>query len=96
MNNFPKPNSSATFEDNDSLRLLESGFPSRRNLLTRMGTGLGMLGMVGLLSDEGRLLASPGESSPLAPRQPHFPAKAKHVVPYWRNMMASPCPRILN
>ena len=54
MNNFPKPNSSATFEDNDSLRLLESGFPSRRNLLTRMGTGLGMLGMVGLLSDEGR------------------------------------------
>ena len=85
MNNFPKPNRSATFEDNDSLRLLESGFPSRRNLLTRMGTGLGMLGMVGLLSDEGRLLAGPGESSPLAPRQPHFPAKAKHVVHIYLN-----------
>jgi hypothetical protein len=48
-----------------------------------MGTGLGMLGLVGLLDDAG-LLA--GEArNPLAARPTHFPAKAKHVIHIYLN-----------
>lgn len=60
---------------------------SRRDMLTRMGTGLGMMGLAGLLGDE-KLLAADAQSAaeaasyqnPLAPKAPHFPAKAKHVI----------------
>ncbi|RCS53000.1 DUF1501 domain-containing protein [Bremerella cremea] len=60
---------------------------NRRDLLTRMGTGLGMMGLAGLLGDE-KLLAADAESAaqaasyqnPLAPKPPQFPAKAKHVI----------------
>ncbi len=60
---------------------------NRRDMLSRMGTGLGMLGLAGLLGDE-KLLAADAQSAaqassyqnPLAPKQPHFPAKAKHVI----------------
>ncbi len=54
---------------------------SRRELLQRSGLGLGALGLAGLLSDEGQLAAAtPGATSPMAPRAPHFPARAKHVI----------------
>jgi hypothetical protein len=54
---------------------------SRRELLQRSGLGLGALGLAGLLSDEGGLAAAtPGASSPMAPRAPHFPARARHVI----------------
>ena len=49
---------------------------SRRELLCRAGNGLGMLGLASLLGGE-KLLA---QQDPLAPRAPHFPAKAKAVI----------------
>ncbi len=62
---------------------------TRRELLRRAGTGLGMLGMAGLLADAGYLdqmvAAEEGYRNPLAPREPHFPAKAKHVIHLFMN-----------
>jgi len=60
---------------------------NRRDMLSRMGTGLGMLGLAGLLGDE-KLLGADAQSAaqaasyqnPLAVKAPHFPAKAKHVI----------------
>ncbi len=62
---------------------------SRRDFLSRSGLGFGALALGGLLRDAGLLtssargadatpLASP--LNPLAPRAPHFPAKAKRVI----------------
>src|SRR5262245_66286483 len=45
-----------------------------------MGTGLGTLGLYGLFHDAGLLAADP-----LAPRAPHFPAKAKHIIHIYLN-----------
>jgi len=67
---------------------------TRRALLARTGFGLGSLALGGVLNDLGltRAHALPpsakpaGESlSPLAPREPHFPAKAKHVIHLFMN-----------
>ena len=52
---------------------------SRRSLLERCGMGLGMLGLAGVLHDEGRLFAAPS-LDPMAPREPHFSPKAKRVI----------------
>jgi hypothetical protein len=66
-------------------------FPSmmtRRDLLRRTGTGLGLLGLYGLVADA-RLRAGdttpPDPRNPLAPRPPHFPARAKHVIHVYLN-----------
>lgn len=57
---------------------------TRRQLLARAGCGFGMLGLTGLLQQEGLLHAaeSLGARSldPLAVRETHFPGKAKHVI----------------
>ncbi len=53
---------------------------SRREALYRIGTGMGMLGLAGLLADDAR-----GGENPLAPKAPHFPAKAKHVIHLFMN-----------
>ncbi|MGB8170500.1 MAG: DUF1501 domain-containing protein [Chthoniobacteraceae bacterium] len=52
---------------------------TRRHFLQDCGVGLGKIALAGLLSDAlgGRALAV---ENPLAPKQPHFPAKAKRVV----------------
>ncbi|MBU6301145.1 MAG: DUF1501 domain-containing protein [Verrucomicrobia bacterium] len=50
--------------------------PSRRALLHRAGAGAGLLGLATLFQDQ-HLLAAP---DPLAPRQPHLPARAKRVI----------------
>ncbi len=67
-------------------RSLAAGLLSRRELLANTGTGLGMLGLVGLLGDSGalgsRVLA--GELSQ-APKQTHIPARAKHVIHIYLN-----------
>src|SRR5688572_1930270 len=55
---------------------------SRRELLARTGTGLGVLGLASLLADESRAAAS---TNPLAPRAPHFTPKAKHVIHLFMN-----------
>jgi len=60
-------------------------FCSRREAIKRAGAGFGLLALASLLRDEGLLLPSAfgaglSEVNPLAPRQPHFPAKAKAVI----------------
>jgi hypothetical protein len=57
-------------------------FPlSRRDVLRRTGTGLGLLGLAGLLADE----ASGAATSPLAPKAPHFAPKAKRIIHLFMN-----------
>ena len=55
---------------------------TRRELLTKTGTGLGMLALAGILADDAG--AAPA-LDPLAPKAPHFKAKAKHVVHLFMN-----------
>jgi hypothetical protein len=67
---------------------------SRREFLRHTGGGLGLLALAGLLDGE-RLLGAPAPPShagpalnPLAPRPPHFSAKAKSVI--WLFMNGGP------
>ncbi|HHK42472.1 MAG TPA: DUF1501 domain-containing protein [Planctomycetaceae bacterium] len=53
---------------------------SRRELLRRSGMGFGMLSLAPLLQAE----AAPA-ADPLAPKPPHFPVKAKHVIHLFMN-----------
>jgi hypothetical protein len=60
-------------------------FASRRDFLRRAGGGCGMLALAGLLDHEGLLSTRVGAAdlntlNPLAPKQSHFPAKAKSVI----------------
>ena len=56
---------------------------SRREMLRRSGCGVGFLGLAGLLADDVR--AESGYRNPMAPKSPHFPAKAKHVIHIFAN-----------
>jgi len=56
---------------------------SRREMLARSGTGLGVLGLASLLADEAR--AATSLANPLAPKPPHFKPKAKHVIHLFMN-----------
>jgi hypothetical protein len=58
---------------------------TRREMLCRSGTGLGMLGLVGVLADADLLGAAPSPGDPRAVRPPHFAAKAKHVIHIYLN-----------
>ncbi|MBI3410127.1 MAG: DUF1501 domain-containing protein [Planctomycetes bacterium] len=61
-------------------------FLTRRQLLQRGGMGFGLLGLAGLMRDQGELAAqSPVNVNPLAPRRPHFRASAKQVVHLFMN-----------
>ncbi|MFT5523942.1 MAG: hypothetical protein ACI9HK_001891, partial [Pirellulaceae bacterium] len=62
-------------------------FPTRRDLLRSIGTGLGTLGLAGILADENSLGAALGaeQANPLAPKPAHFPPKAKHVIHLFMN-----------
>jgi len=44
---------------------------NRRQMLSTLGTGFGLLGLSRLMADT---------RSPFDPREPHFPAKAKNVI----------------
>ena len=57
---------------------------TRRELLCQTGTGLGMLGLVGLLADSG-LLGASSTANPLAPKPTHFPGKAKRIIHVYLN-----------
>jgi hypothetical protein len=61
---------------------LEDFFLTRRQFLNRFGMGFGALSLASLMGPE--LVGSSAQAStaisPLAPRQPHFPAKAKRVL----------------
>jgi len=50
---------------------------SRREMLTRSGTGFGMLGLSSVLANEVGAAAAP---DPMIPKQTHFPAKAKNII----------------
>src|SRR5947208_1100977 len=60
-------------------------FGSRRDFLRRTGTGLGSLALAGMLADA---QAADAPRNPLAPRPPHFPARAKSVI--WLFMNGGP------
>jgi hypothetical protein len=65
---------------------------SRRELLRRSGTGLGMLALASVMGDAGVLAGGAsddegagGYRNPLAPKAAHFPAKAKRVIHLFMN-----------
>jgi hypothetical protein len=58
---------------------------TRREMLRRTGTGLGLVGLAGLLADSGLLGSARGAANPLAPRATHFPPRAKHVIHIYLN-----------
>jgi hypothetical protein len=59
---------------------------SRRELLAKAGCGAGLLGLAGLLQDEGLLVSAADSASssdhlnPLAPKSTHFKSRAKSVI----------------
>ncbi|MHB1423295.1 MAG: DUF1501 domain-containing protein [Gemmataceae bacterium] len=57
---------------------------TRRQMLCSLGNGFGALGLASVLAGEGLLSstarAASGASNPLAPKAPHFPARAKRVI----------------
>src|SRR5207237_5562162 len=62
----------------------------RPEVLCRSGLGFGALGLTSLLASEGLLCAKPqagqpANLSPLAPKPPHFPGKAKRVIHLFMN-----------
>ncbi len=69
--------------------VLEHAFLTRRQMLERMGMGLGSLALGGLMSQEARGAASASaainETSPFAPKRPHFEPKAKRVIHFFMN-----------
>ena len=64
---------------------------TRRELLSRSGLGMGAIGLAGVLNGSGVLSggstvsAAGGPLNPLAPKQPHFPARAKRVIHLFMN-----------
>src|SRR6476661_7223651 len=57
---------------------------TRRQLLRRTGTCLGLLGLGALIADADEM-TPPDPRQPLAPRRPHFAAKVKHVIHVYCN-----------
>jgi hypothetical protein len=59
---------------------------SRRDFLTSAASGVGLLALASMLRDDGLLAAEaprdtqPAPRNPLAPRAPHFPAKARACI----------------
>ena len=71
---------------------IEDCLLTRRELLSRSGMGFGMLGLVGVMGApallnpaEAAAAVPEGALSALAPKQPHFPAKAKRVIHLFMN-----------
>ena len=62
---------------------------SRREMLARCGTGIGTIALAGVMADDAGappVAHAPGTAiDPLAPKPPHFPAKAKHVIHLFMN-----------
>lgn len=55
---------------------------TRRQMLRRCGMGFGILGLAGVLADDGLRAA---DVNPLAPKKPHFPGKAQRFVHLFMN-----------
>jgi Protein of unknown function (DUF1501) len=67
-------------------------YRTRRDFLRRVGGGFGVLALAGLLDSQGLLArrapAADESVNPLAPKPPHFPAKARSVI--WLFMNGGP------
>jgi hypothetical protein len=70
------------------LRTRAARAQTRRQFLNTCQTGLGALALAGLLGRNAGAADPPANSNPLAPRKPHFEAKAKHVI--YLHMSGSP------
>jgi hypothetical protein len=61
---------------------------TRRELLNRCGTGFGAMALAGMMAEIG-LTSSRADAAeslnPMAPKKPHFPAKAKNVIHIFLN-----------
>ncbi len=57
---------------------------TRREMLSRSGMGLGLLSLTDLLGGES-VRAEPTATNPLAPKRPHFAAKAQRVIHLFLN-----------
>ena len=75
----------------DPFEHLPPRFLTRRQMLRQMGTGLGLLGLAGVLGDA-RLLADPRPetsnlklATPLSPRPPRFRGRAKRIIHIYLN-----------
>jgi hypothetical protein len=53
---------------------------SRRDFLTSTASGVGLVALASLLREQGLLGDEAAPANPLAPRPPHFPAKAKNCI----------------
>lgn len=67
----------------------DANFFSRRACLTRLGGGLGTLGLAGVLAQQGLMgstaWADTNAVSPLSPKPPHFAPKAKRIIHLFMN-----------
>ncbi len=52
---------------------------TRRHFFSRCGVGLGSIALANLMSDAGAMVVN-SAGNPLAPKPPHFPARAKRVI----------------
>jgi hypothetical protein len=67
---------------------INEGHLTRRDLLRRGGMGFGLLGLAGVMAADGVLSSTARadvDMHPLAPKKPHFPAKAQRVVHLFMN-----------
>ena len=53
---------------------------NRRDFFSDAATGLSGIALISLLADAGQLRPTIRPDAPLAPRPPHFPARAKRVL----------------
>jgi hypothetical protein len=63
-------------------------FPTRREMLRHTGTGLGLVGLFGVLNDAGLLRAETPHidpRNPLAARPPHFAPRARRIIHIYLN-----------
>jgi hypothetical protein len=61
-------------------------YRTRRQFFRDCGTGLGTIALASLLNEN--LFAAPAAPDPLAPKKPHFPARAKNII--YLHMAGSP------
>jgi hypothetical protein len=67
---------------------LQDLFLTRRDFLGRCGMGFGMLGLANILAPQlvsGAAAEAVSSNSPLAPKAPQFPAKAKRIIHIFAN-----------
>jgi hypothetical protein len=53
---------------------------TRRQALSVVGAGFGLVGLAGTMGAPLEAATAGAPASPLAPKQPHFPPKAKRVI----------------